>query len=163
GVVIDGSYRIERTIAAGGVGLTYLATDPGLERSVALKEDFPDQFAYRDTSLSVRAKFNQQATFHLGFESVLREARTPARFHHPSVVMVMRVFEANATGYMVMVYERGQSLEEWLRKLRRAPTQDELDRIAGPLLDALALMHGQNFLHRDIAPDNIVIRDDGTP
>ena len=43
------------------------------------------------------------------------------------------------------------------------PTQAELDRIAGPILDALELMHAQSFLHRDIAPDNIIVRADGSP
>jgi hypothetical protein len=73
------------------------------------------------------------------------------------------VFEAHATAYMVMRFEKGLSLEEWLRELGRPPTQEELDAILNPLLDALELMHGSNFLHRDIAPDNIIIRPDGTP
>jgi hypothetical protein len=47
--------------------------------------------------------------------------------------------------------------------LGRPPTQEELDAIAAPLLDALEIMHAQNFLHRDIAPDNIIVRADGTP
>jgi len=47
--------------------------------------------------------------------------------------------------------------------LGRPPTQDELDAIVAPLLDALQMMHAANFLHRDIAPDNVIIRPDGTP
>jgi serine/threonine protein kinase len=50
---------------------------------------------------------------------------------------------------MVMDFEQGQSLEAWLKALGRAPSQDELDRIAAPLLDALEMMHNHNFLHRD--------------
>jgi serine/threonine protein kinase len=73
------------------------------------------------------------------------------------------VFEAFSTAYMVMVFEQGQSYEEWLKRLGRPPTQEELDRIAGPILDALEMMHGESFLHRDIAPDNIIVRADGTP
>jgi serine/threonine protein kinase len=73
------------------------------------------------------------------------------------------VFEAHSTAYMVMTFEEGKDFEGWLRALGRAPTQAELDRIAGPLLDALEMMHAQNFLHRDIAPDNIIVRADGTP
>jgi serine/threonine protein kinase len=64
---------------------------------------------------------------------------------------------------MVMEYEHGSDFDSWLRALKRAPTQEELDRIVAPLLDALELMHAKNFLHRDIAPDNIIIREDGTP
>src|SRR5437764_15185975 len=62
-----------------------------------------------------------------------------------------------------MLVEPGRSLEGSLKKLERAPTQDELDKITGPVLDALEMMHGESFLHRDIAPDNIIIRADGTP
>ena len=54
-------------------------------------------------------------------------------------------------------------MEAWLASLGRLPTQDELDAIVAPLLDALQMMHAANFLHRDIAPDNIIVRTDGTP
>src|SRR5438105_15377156 len=64
---------------------------------------------------------------------------------------------------MVMRFEEGQSFEEWLKGLGRPPTQDELDRITTALLEALQMMHAKNFLHRDIAPDNIIVRADGTP
>ena len=99
----------------------------------------------------------------MGSRELPQEARTLARFRHPSVVHVTRVFEAFSTAYMVMVFEQGQSFEGWLKRLGRLPTQEELDRIAGPILDALEMMHGESFLHRDIAPDNIIVRADGTP
>ena len=115
-------------------------------------------------SLTVRATSEHQtATFEWGRTSFLREARTLARFRHPSVVQVTRVFEAYSTAYMVMIFEQGQSFATWLKTLGRSPTQEELDRIAGPLLDALEMMHAESFLHRDIAPDNIIVRADGTP
>src|SRR6516165_11458838 len=76
---------------------------------------------------------------------------------------VTRVFEANSTAYMVMRFEQGQSLEDWLAGPGRSPTQEELDRIVAPILDALQMLHAENFLHRDIAPDNIVVRANGTP
>jgi hypothetical protein len=50
-----------------------------------------------------------------------------------------------------------------LGNLGRPPSQEELDTTLTPLLDALEMMHGTSFLHRDIAPDNIIIREDGTP
>src|SRR5436189_1057119 len=62
-----------------------------------------------------------------------------------------------------MRFGQGRSFEDWLRDLGRLPTQEELDRIVAPLLDALEMMHAENFLHRDIAPDNIIIRADGSP
>jgi serine/threonine protein kinase len=64
---------------------------------------------------------------------------------------------------MVMDFEEGQSLEAWLTALGRTITQKELDRLVTALLDALELMHGSGYLHRDIAPDNVIIRQDGSP
>src|SRR5204863_278522 len=84
-----------------------------------------------------------QKTFEWGRANFLQEARTLARFEHPSIVRVTRVFEANSTAYMVMRFEQGQSFEAWLTSLGRPPTQEELDRIATPLLEALQMMHAE--------------------
>jgi hypothetical protein len=60
-------------------------------------------------------------------------------------------------------FEEGGSFKSWLKGLKRAPRQAELDAILGPLLDALEMVHKGDFLHRDIAPDNIIIRQDKSP
>jgi hypothetical protein len=162
--VLDGSYRIARVVGSGGFGITYEAEDINLGTMVAIKEYYPFDFGDRDRTMSVRPKSDRhKQTFEWGRSNFLQEARTLARFEHPSIVRVTRVFEANSTAYMVMRFEQGQSFEEWLRGLGRPPSQDELDFIIAPLLDALQMMHAANFLHRDIAPDNIIIRTDGTP
>jgi hypothetical protein len=162
--VVAGDYRIVRVVGAGGFGITYEAEDRSLGTTVALKEYYPADFGDRDGGLSVRPKSERhKGTFDWGRSNFLAEARTLARFEHESIVRVTRVFEANATAYMVMRFERGQSFEHWVRGLKRPPTQDEMDSIASPLLDALEIMHRANFLHRDIAPDNVIVRPDGTP
>jgi serine/threonine protein kinase len=164
GVVLDGSYRVERVVASGGFGITYEAEDTRLGTRVAIKEYYPAELSERDATMGVRARSEEhQTTFAWGRKSFLQEARILARFRHPSIVRVARVFEALSTAYMVMDFEEGQPLEQWLRSLGRAPTQQELDRIADPILDALEIMHAQSFIHRDIAPDNIIIRADGVP
>jgi formylglycine-generating enzyme required for sulfatase activity len=162
-ILVDG-FRIERYIGAGGFGITYLGEDLHLGTMVAIKEYYPDEFGDRDASLSVRPKTDRhRQTFEWGRTSFLQEARMLARFRHQSIVRITRVFEANSTAYMVMEFEEGRSLESWLKALERPPTQAELDRIVAPLLDALEMMHADSFLHRDIAPDNIIIRPNGTP
>ena len=162
--MLDGGYRIARVVGSGGFGITYEAEDINLATLVAIKEYYPFDFGDRDATMSVRPKSDRhKSTFDWGRSNFLLEARTLARFEHPSIVRVSRVFEANSTAYMVMRFEQGKNFEAWLRGLGRPPTQDELDRIAAPLLDALEMMHAQNFLHRDIAPDNIIVRPDGTP
>jgi TPR repeat protein len=161
---LDGAYRIVRVVGTGGFGITYEAEDINLCTSVAIKEYYPDEFGDRDAGMSVRAKSERhRKTFEWGRSNFLKEARTLARFEHSSIVRVSRVFEANSTAYMVMSFERGQSFEAWLNGLGRSPTQAELDAIVVPLLGALEMMHAANFLHRDIAPDNIIVRGDGTP
>ncbi|HKD57075.1 MAG TPA: protein kinase [Hyphomicrobiaceae bacterium] len=162
--LLDGAYRIVRVVGTGGFGITYEAQDVNLCTAVAIKEYYPDEFGDRDAGMSVRAKSERhRKTFEWGRSNFLKEARTLARFEHSSIVSVSRVFEANSTAYMVMSFERGQSLEAWLKGLGRPPTQAELDTIVVPLLGALEMMHAANFLHRDIAPDNIIVRGDGTP
>lgn len=163
GTKVD-SYRIVRVVGAGGFGVTYEAVDLNLGTTVALKEYFPSEFATRTQDSQVRpSSENHSQTFQWGRSGFLEEARTLARFRHPSIVQVFRFFEANATAYMVMAFENGVSLERWLRDLGRPPTQDELDRLVGPLVGALEAMHANNILHRDIAPDNIIIRSDAPP
>jgi TPR repeat protein/serine/threonine protein kinase len=162
--LLDGAYRIVRVVGTGGFGITYEAEDVNLRTVVAIKEYYPDEFGDRDAGMSVRAKSERhRKTFEWGRSNFLQEARTLARFEHPSIVRVSRVFEANSTAYMVMSFEKGQSVEAWLKGLGRPPTQAELDAIVVPLLGALEMMHAANFLHRDIAPDNIIVRGDGTP
>lgn len=164
GTELVGDYRIERVLGAGGFGITYLAEEVALGRNVTIKEYFPSDFAAR-TSTSDAAPRSQDCTsdYRWGLERFIEEAQTLARFSHPNIVRVYRYFKANNTAYMVLHFEEGQSLKAWLKGLGRAPRQKELDAIISPLLDALELIHKQDFLHRDIAPDNIIIRKDGTP
>ena len=163
-IILDSSYRILRVVGTGGFGITYEAEDTRLGTMVAVKEYYPFDFGDRDATMSVRPKSERhKQIFERGRSSFLQEARTLARFEHPSIVRVTRVFEWNSNAYMVMRFERGLSFDAWLRSLGRPPSQEELDAVTSPMLDALETMHAADFLHRDIAPDNIVVRADGTP
>jgi formylglycine-generating enzyme required for sulfatase activity len=164
GTILDESYRILGVVGSGGFGITYEAEDIRLGTSVAIKEYYPHDFGERVATMSVRPRSERhEKTFDWGRSNFLKEARTLARFEHPSILRITRIFEANSTAYMVMRFERGQSFESWLSSLARPPTQEELDGIIAPLLDALETLHAAKYLHRDIAPDNIVVRDDGSP
>ena len=105
-----------RVVGSGGFGITYEAEDINLGTMVAIKEYYPFDFGDRDRTMSVRPKSDRhKQTFEWGRSNFLQEARTLARFEHPSIVRVTRVFEANSTAYMVMRFEQGQSFEEWLQ------------------------------------------------
>ena len=162
GTRLDNRYTIQSVIAAGGFGITYVAKHDGLGRTYAIKEHFPRQFAFRDTT-SAEVRATDPQTFSWALDRFLQEGRALAACKHPNVVDVTDIFEANGTAYMVLVHEDGQNLKTWLEGLGRGPTQAELDAIIDPLLDALGFVHEQGLLHRDIAPDNIMVRKDGTP
>ena len=163
-VVLDGKYRIERVLGAGGFGITYEAEHLALQRRVAIKEYFPAELATRETSGEVKPRTEaDRATFRHQLLAFRNEARAISQFDHPAIVRVLSVFEALGTVYLVMRYEEGPSLKGWIQDLGRRPTGQEIDRIARPLLDALAFIHAEGFLHRDIAPDNILLRPDLSP
>lgn len=164
GTMLADDYRIERVLGAGGFGITYLAEEQPLARRITIKEYFPADYAARDGAIEASPRSQDCAgDYTWGLDRFLEEAQTLAKFDHPNIVRVYRYFRANKTGYMVLHFEEGQSFKSWLKSLGRAPRQNELDRIIAPLLDALELIHNADFLHRDIAPDNIIIRKDGSP
>lgn len=156
-------YRIEKTLGGGGFGITYLARDINLELPVAIKEYFPGDLTVRaaDQTVRVRAPEGEQQ-FQWGLERFLDEARALASFRHPHITRVLRYFQDNGTAYIVMEYESGDPLKRWLA---RQPALDlaALLKIIYPLLDGLEAVHKLDFLHRDIKPDNIYIRADGSP
>ena len=156
-------YRIEKVLGVGGFGLTYLALDGNLNLKVAVKEYLPDDVATRgaDHSISPRSPDNAEH-FGWGKQRFLDESRVVASFRHPNIVRVMRFFEANGTAYMVMEFVEGAPLNDWIRA-RRPLTQPQLASIVGPLLDGLEVVHKSGYLHRDIKPGNIYIREDGSP
>ena len=164
GTELVGDYRIQRVLGAGGFGVTYLADEIALGRAVTIKEYFPSDFAARSVEMEAGPRSQDcKEDYKWGLDRFLDEAQTLARFDHPNIVRVYRYFRLNNTGYMVLQFEEGHSLKGWLKSLGRAPRQKELDAILAPLLDALELIHKSDFLHRDIAPDNIIIRRNGEP
>lgn len=164
GTILADEYRIERTLGAGGFGITYLAEEIALARKVTIKEYFPVDFAARDQAEDVVPRSREsEGDYSWGLDRFLAEAQTLARFNHPNIVRVYRFFQARNTGYIVLHYEEGASLKGWLKGLGRAPRQPELDKLIVPILDALETVHAADYLHRDIAPDNIMVRRDGQP
>jgi len=151
-------------IGEGGFGIVYLARDCVLERKVALKEYLPSALASRGPGMAVAATSSRNSeTFQIGLRSFLNEARMLAQFDHPALVKVYRFWEANGTAYMVMPYYEGLTLKQTLARAATRPEEIALRRLLAHLLDALAVLHRANALHRDIAPDNILILADGTP
>lgn len=160
------SYEIVSRLGQGGFGITYKVLDHGLNAHFALKEFFPSDLVARDGSaLRLLAKNRADTDFQWARRKFFDEARLLAQLdHHPNIVKVRRVFEANNTVYMLLDFIPGSTLESWLGTIDGPPTQEEMDLIAAPLLSALEFVHRKGTYHLDIAPDNIQIRSsDGAP
>lgn len=157
-------YIIGRLLGHGGFGLTYLAQDTNLNALVAIKEFLPQEFAIRDAKSQVVPKSEYDAdSYKWGLDRFKEEARALARFKHPNIVRVSRLIEANCTAYMVMDFEPGLTLSQYLK--RHGPTLEE-GRLLGiflPALDGLEALHRLQLVHRDIKPSNIYVRAYGGP
>ncbi|MEQ1694259.1 MAG: serine/threonine-protein kinase [Hyphomicrobiaceae bacterium] len=152
-----GEYVIESMLGSGGFGITYRALDTRLDTSVAIKEYFPANLAYRVGSTVAVRPDGIVGGYDWGMEKFLHEASALARLQHPNIVGVRRLFKANLTAYMVLDYIEGPNLKDWRRNHHNKPDQGELDQILIPLLNALELVHRKGLLHRDIAPKNVMI------
>lgn len=164
GTMLDGRYEVTSVLGTGGFGITYCAYDTAEDTNIAIKEYFPQDWGERvqDGALSISdEKF--AGNFSWGMQRFLEEAERLAQVLHPNIVRVKGVFRQNHTAYLLMSYEEGLTLKDWLETLETAPNQTELDLIIGPLLEALELMHAAGIYHRDISPDNIVLRLNGSP
>ena len=150
-------YRLVRVLGVGGFGVTYLAEDVRLGRSVAIKEYLPNEFAVRAGETVHPKSRSDEEHFEWGLSRFLEEARTLARFRHPNLVRVLDYFEVNQTAYIVMDYEEGESLDRVLER-RGTLSEAQLKRVLLPIVDGLKEVHAAGYLHRDIKPSNVFIR-----
>ena len=147
GTVLQNRYQIVSLLGQGGMGAVYRAWDARLNVSVAVKEMTPQPGLDPQTLRQLRQQFGQEAT-------VL------ARLSHPNLVRVTDFFEESGNAYLVMEFVEGQSLADLIARQGPLPEAQVLGW-ADQLLDALAYCHSQGVIHRDIKPQNVIIRPDG--
>ncbi len=153
-------FEFHRVLGHGGFGITYLGWNIALDIPVAIKEYLPADLATRESDLSVVPQSSQAASdFQWGLDRFIDKARILARFQHPNIVRVHHFFLAHSTAYIAMDYVEGETLSAFLNR-KGTLTESELKAILFPLLDGLAVVHHADFLHRDIKPGNIIIRDE---
>lgn len=158
-----GDYEIIKVLGSGGFGVTYHAMSYPNYIEVAIKEYFPT-IAIRGEGNFVQA--NSRANieeYEIGLNRFLSESEILQRFYHVNIVKIFTTFEANGTAYMVMEYEHGKDLGQYMDAVNRPLSYTEIIQYFIPILDGLRAVHNQNILHLDIKPDNILIRTNSTP
>ena len=140
-----GPYDILATLGSGGMGEVYRARDPRLGRNVALK------VVRRVLALGETGQ--EEA-----LDRLLREAVLASALNHPNIVTIYETGTVDADRYIAMELIEGSTL-------RRAATQGlPLGRIVGiarQISEALAVAHAAQIVHRDVKPDNVMLRPDG--
>ncbi len=143
GRLLDGRYRIEATVASGGMATVYRALDTRLDRIVALKVMHPE--------LAVDGEFVSR---------FISEARAAAKLSHSAVVGVFDQGEDGGSVYLSMEYVDGRTLRQILRERGRLTPVEALDMIE-PVLAALAEAHEAGIVHCDVKPENVLVSENG--
>ncbi len=156
-------YIIEKDLGAGSFGITYLAKHTILGTKVVIKEFFPKEYVFRESGSSLTPHSDSSKSDYEHFlKKFIAEAQILHSIKHPNVVGVFDIFQANKTAYYFMDYIDGVSLKEYIKQ--NAPLSvDKTKEIIKSLLEGLKAVHDKNYIHRDIAPDNIFITKDGIP
>lgn len=165
GTVLQGKFLIGYSIGFGGFGITYIGWDQVLQRKVAIKEFYPRQITARtDDGITVAVTDSaMKDRFQAGLQSFLQEARSLASLQDTvkGVVSISGYFEANGTGYIVMEYLEGMDVKNILKKSGGKREYEWCRQVILTVLHTLRDVHRQGILHRDIAPDNVYITNEG--
>ena len=163
-MLYHGRYRVERFLAAGGFGNTYLARDVQFDELVAIKEFFLASMCGRGDGSNdvVISLVTKQKEFEAHREKIRKEAKRLRALQHPNIVKVRDLFDENGTTYYVMDFITGQSLRSKLKQQRRPFAEAEvMQKILPQLLDALETVHAEGIWHLDLNPANMMVDDQG--
>lgn len=165
GTKLAGKYIIGKVIGEGGFGITYIGWDEKLELPIAIKEFFPPKIASRDTTTGNNTIYMfdhaDEKSFEEGMRRSVKEARSMSKLEaYEGIVSIRDFFNENKTAYIIMEYVDGETLKEYLKENGKMEPEDVL-KVMKPVMKALEQMHRTGMIHRDISPDNIMIRRDG--
>ena len=138
-----GKYILEKKLGQGGMGAVYLASDPTLQRQVALK---------------IMTVEGQELT-----ERFNREAQAMAKLKHPNIIQVYEVGTIGKHHYFTMEYIKGASLDNRIKDTKNKLSPRQVAEIIRDTASALDYAHKQSIIHRDIKPANILIDSNKHP
>lgn len=159
-------YRIVRVIRSGQSNNVYAGVSPK-NQEVAIKEYFPSRLAFRLRSGRIGVPNEKsKLQFEAGVRGFVNEAIALAEIKSDLLAQYVAAFRENGTAYLVTALVPGETLEQWARRIIRSgvyPDEADLRFIFWSLLHAVQIMHERGFLHLDIKPSNVIMRDENTP
>ena len=156
-----GTYRIERQLASGGFGNTYLVRNVAFDELYAMKEFFMRGVNMRNGNNVTVSVPDNHASYESQKEKFKKEAIRLRNLRNEHIVKVHDLFEENSTVYYVMDFIDGESLAEQIKHSGKAITEEQTWHILPQVLDALKKVHSQNIWHLDIKPGNIMLNKKG--
>ena len=163
GTSLAGRYLIGQVLGFGGFGVTYIGWDQVLLRKVAVKEYLPGEFSTRIPGQTQITTYGGERSeqFSSGLGKFLEEAKVLAKLEAANgVVRIYDSFQENNTAYIIMEYLEGRTLKAYLEQNKKLSVEEAKD-ILHPVITALKEVHAMGIIHRDIAPDNIFLTNDG--
>lgn len=165
GHILAGRYLVGRILGQGGFGITYLGWDLKLEDKVAIKEFYPSGHVSRYVTNGAQLEWHStptaQAIRQTGMEAFLKEARKMSKVSHiHNAVAVLDVLTENDTAYIIMDYVAGKTLKAMLAE--NGPMKwSQAKEIFLPVIRTMSEIHRAGIIHRDISPDNLMLRPSG--
>lgn len=156
-------YDIVRVLGVGGFGITYEGHNRFIKRRVAIKEFFPRGMASREGATQIVFNEQDNGIAQWALRRFEESTGALAELEHKHILQVLNYIASHGTGYMVMEHVDGETFDDWLKAKPALPSLAELRPVLEPIFDALEYVHARNILHRDIAPDNIMIAKGGRP
>ena len=157
-------FEVEEVIGQGSTAIVYAATDRARAIPVTIAEYMPARLAQRNHEAQVTPRTSAQAdAFAKGLKAFINETRTLARCNHPSLVRIVRLWEANGTAYRVMPRYQARRLLDVRVGMNEPPEEAAVRALLDPLLGALGVFHQAGGGHGKVTPSNILLLADSRP
>jgi serine/threonine-protein kinase len=140
-----GRYKIIGELGQGAMGVVYKAVDPIIDRTVAIK------------TINLNLSRQELEEYELRFA---QEIKAAGRLNHPNIVTIYDVGKTDTCAYMAMEFLEGKELKDLIATGQLQPVADTINTIS-QVADGLEFAHGQDIVHRDVKPSNIMVMKGG--
>ena len=165
GIMLKSRYEIRKTISVSDLSIVYMGFDFLEGKECVIKEHYPKGKVLRDmdgrTIVFKMPSFKEK--YYEGVNLFLNEGVLLKKLRHKNLVKCIDYFTENDTGYIILKYYEGKTLDDYMKEEKDFFISDEFKKIFIPILNALSYIHKKGILHRDIKPQNVIINKEFGP